>query len=249
MSTAVSACLWSGVRLLESLPVRRASARLDRGMLEDGTFVMLKRWSPGAPDSELRQVRLLREGEVLQRLRGAQGVVPVLAVDAGGAIMLAWASGGDLASWRALTSAVDDSRLLAWAADIGSALLTAHACGIVHRDVKPTNVLIHQSGAWLADWELAAFGSPRAGLPDGWVEESIGTAEFAAPELLTSPARAVACSVDVYGYCALLHWMFKSHLTCRVGALTPLADVIRRGLAHEPANRPALPDVLAALGA
>src|SRR5690606_14268871 len=73
-----------------------------------------------------------------------------------------------------------------------------HQNDVFHRDVKPSNILLMTDGSVrLADLGVAACGTPPRGLPEGWVEEEIGTLGYAAPELLREPGLATR-TIDVY---------------------------------------------------
>jgi eukaryotic-like serine/threonine-protein kinase len=83
-----------------------------------------------------------------------------------------------------------------WIAEAATALEHAHSLGIVHRDVKPGNLIVDQSGElWVTDFGLARFG-PGAGLT--MTGDLLGTLRYMAPEQALTRHGLVDHRADVY---------------------------------------------------
>ena len=90
------------------------------------------------------------------------------------------AAGGTVADRLRAGEQIPHDVALRWLEDAGSALDAAHEAGIVHRDVKPANMLLDEQGR-LA---LADFGIARLGLEDQITQtgQVLGTAAYISPE-------------------------------------------------------------------
>ncbi|HEY3007383.1 MAG TPA: protein kinase [Micromonosporaceae bacterium] len=87
-------------------------------------------------------------------------------------------------------------------AQVAAALAAAHRLGVVHRDVKPGNVMLTPTGAKVLDFGIAALAGAGGDTDAGWL---VGTPAYAAPERLR-PGPAQPAS-DVYALGVLLYEM------------------------------------------
>src|SRR5439155_21918455 len=98
-------------------------------------------------------------------------------------LLMRWVQGTDLQALIAGSHGLDPARAVAIVAQVGAGLDAAHAAGLVHRDVKPANVLIagdSLSGhVYLSDFGLTLQVSSDTRLTESgaW----IGTVDFMAP--------------------------------------------------------------------
>lgn len=182
-----------------------------------GERVALKLMREDLLGNDLAVAHFVREMDVLARVRH-EHVVKALAVGRDeGQLFLAM----ELLPGRDLERLVRDGWTLAEgeAIAVGVALLGAlahaHRLGVVHRDVKPHNVMVHRPDggrltAWLLDFGLAkplADGS-GAGLTE--TGQAKGTFAFAAPECLVD-AKHVTPAADLYSAAATLYWALTGH--------------------------------------
>src|SRR5262245_51857710 len=152
-------------------------ARLGRGGMgvvdlarrDDGTEVALKRLTlHGSTDDIARaRQRIEREAEVLTRLDHPNIVELLEVLDDGDDITLvmAYLTGGTLADRVAKHGPAPADEVERLADDLGRALAEAHRAGVIHRDIKPGNVLFDAHGVpHLADFGVASSRDDTAGL-------------------------------------------------------------------------------------
>ncbi|MEU6315329.1 serine/threonine-protein kinase [Streptomyces sp. NPDC047014] len=137
-------------------------------------------------------------------------------------------------------------------ADVADALAAAHAAGVVHRDVKPENVLLDMQGplgpggahpALLTDFGVAKLiDSPRraaAGRSSGPTTRIIGTPDYLAPEIVEGlPPRA---AVDIYALATVLYELLAGFTP--FGGGHPGA-VLRRHVTETVVPLPGIPEEL-----
>ncbi len=89
---------------------------------------------------------------------------------------------------------------------VASALSHAHAHNVIHRDVKPENILLHEGEAMVADFGIALAVSAAAGERLTETGIAVGTPEYMSPEQAFSE-RALDARSDLYSLAAALYEM------------------------------------------
>jgi serine/threonine protein kinase len=154
-----------------------------------------------ALDEEFR-ARFRREVDAARRVGGAW-TAPVL--DADPEAPVPWVATG-YAAGPSLASAVTDGGPLpehsvrVLGAGLAEALAAVHGLGLVHRDVKPSNVLLTVDGPLLIDFGIARATDGTASLTSTGV--SIGSPGYMSPEQILS--KGVSGAADVFSLGAVL---------------------------------------------
>ncbi len=108
------------------------------------------------------------------------------------------------------------------------AVAHAHARGVVHRDLKPQNVLLGDGRPRVADFGLARRFHEAGGLTSPG--QLLGTPQYMAPEQALGDARAISPGVDVYALGGILYFL----LTGNPPFSGPLTVTVLRQVIEEP---------------
>ena len=159
-----------------------------------------------AADPDFRQ-RFQRESRVAASIDHPNAVTVHEAGEEGGQLYISmrYVEGTDLGTLIAREGKLDAHRAVRIVAQVASALDAAHARGLVHRDVKPANVLIEERDgsehAYLTDFGLTRHSEGHSEITQtgAWV----GTLDYAPPEQIAG--QDLDARADVYALGCLLY--------------------------------------------
>jgi hypothetical protein len=169
-----------------------------------GRLVALKILSPDLADDEAFRQRFIAELRAITAIRNPH-IVPVFeAGRSDGMLYLAmrYVPGGDARSLARREGPLPPGRVAAIVWQAASALDTMHAAGLLHRDVKPANILVDVPPGRQRDWVyLSDFAlRPGAAATDGPGRPWLNTLACVAPELIEG--RPADGRADQYGLAA-----------------------------------------------
>ena len=233
-------------RLLERI-ARGGSAEVWRARDEQlDREVAVKRLHPHLVPDEASRKRLAAEARAAAGLSHPV-IVGIYDVDATGdspALVMELVDGESLATRIARSGPLPAAEAASVAADVADALFHAHQRGVIHRDVKPGNVLLARDGRTrLVDFGIAHSLAPSAErlTLTGTV---IGTLHAMAPEQLTD--GPITPRTDLYGLGVVLHEALTGRLPYAASSPVALADAQRAGPPQLDGLDPALAAVVAA---
>ncbi|MET8909377.1 serine/threonine-protein kinase [Micromonospora sp. NPDC004551] len=219
-------------------------------------------------DSDRDQARFLREARAAGKMSSHPHVVDLfdvgVTVDQHPYLIMELCDGSYAERMRRRPLGAAEARDLG--VKIADALAHSHAAGVLHRDVKPANILYsHFNPAVLADFGLAVLAEVR----DASVTLEVLTPAYAPPEMFSHSPPSPA--VDVYALCATLYavmhgrpprWqsernpslvtvleMFQQPIPGLPGVPDELVDVLRLGMANDPGERPSAVELRGMLAA
>ncbi|GAA5060212.1 peptide/nickel transport system substrate-binding protein [Thermocatellispora tengchongensis] len=237
----------------------QGSVYLGRG--PSGERVAVKLLHARFADDPAAQKRFLREAEAARRVARfcTAAVLEVGALDGRPYIVGEYVEGGSLADRVATEGPLDEAALLRLAVATATALAAIHRAGVVHRDFKPSNVLLGPDGPRVIDFGIAKALDVSQSHSTGVV----GTPAYMAPEQFHG--SAVGPAVDVFAWAGTLVFAATGAPAFRAeglpatmhrilttepdldGVPASLRPLLSAALAKDPAARPTAADCLTAL--
>jgi serine/threonine protein kinase len=155
-------------------------------------------------------------------------------------IVMELATGPTLGAQLAASGPMAPAAALAVVRQVAEALSYAHGRGVVHRDIKPDNIILtNLDGADDPEVKVADFGIAKILGESSTATHLVGTAHYLAPELIRD--NVLSPSVDVYALGVTLYQMVSGQLPFGAGDDNPYA-VAERHLHSTPAVIPGLDD-------
>jgi serine/threonine protein kinase len=217
--------------------VGRTLARTD--FLPEGFPVVLKVMSEELAGEVTARKRFVKEATILEKLRhryitrfyefinNAQSAV----------LVMEYVEGTPVDVMIAESGALPISEAISIAQCLLEALVYAHGKGIVHRDVKPANLIRDKAGTVkVTDFGIAKIKEGGAGPGQTVLTKSgflLGTPHYMSPEQIREPKDAGAKS-DVYSAGVVLYEMLTGQLPFNSRSLPKLIDAIYRGEKQSP---------------
>ena len=192
----------------------------------DGKRVALKVLRPHVVgDGEARE-RLAREVNSLKRVSSPR-IAEILDADPHGPVpfvVTRYVPGLSLYHHVAEEGPIEGADLLHFADALAEALQAVHSVGVLHRDIKPTNVLMEGRSPVLIDFGLARVAEDPRLTQTGWL---LGTPGYLAPEILYGDDATVAS--DVHAWAATVVFAATGRPPYGTGPAMAIMDRVRRG--------------------
>ncbi|MHC4187109.1 MAG: serine/threonine-protein kinase [Planctomycetota bacterium] len=231
---------------------------------------ILNKRIPGVDDQQ-RVLQFLREARAAARLEHPN-VVRIYEInqhDGWWYIAMEMLEGKNLRTIVKAAGPLTQPRACTLIADASNALAAAHELGIIHRDIKPTNLMLTRSGRCkLTDFGLVRLDDPND--PFDFTDKAVGSPQFMPPEMINRENQTPA--IDIYSLGATLYYaltakppytgkviedILKKHvnepvpdLAARLPESSPsLVELVKRMMAKDPEDRPSAVDVTASLRA
>ena len=204
-----------------------------------GRRVALKILATELADDDRFRERFVRESRIAAGLDHPT-VIPIYdAGESGGVLFIAmrYVDGTDLKSLIKTSGPLEVRETMLILGQAGSALDSAHERGLVHRDVKPANILIDRASesgeirhVYLSDFGLVKHAASTSGITG--TGQFVGTVDYVSPEQIQG--EPVDHRADIYAFGCVLY-------ECLAGSVPyPREDDVAKMWAHVHGERPSL---------
>jgi Protein kinase domain len=209
----------------------------------DDRRVAIKILRPSVVGDANGRARLAREVTSLRRVRSPR-IAEVYDADPWGEtpyVVTRYVPGPSLREVVDQRGALGGPALLRFARGLAQALVVVHRADVLHRDVKPSNILIEEGEPVLIDFGLAQLSDDMTLTQTGWL---LGTPGYLAPEILYGDGPTPAA--DVHAWAATVTFAATGRGPYGTGPAMAIMDRARRGESNLTDVPPDLVDVLAA---
>jgi serine/threonine protein kinase len=175
-----------------------------------GSLVALKVLAPELAEDDVFRARFLKESRIAASLNHPN-VIPIYDMGSSDGLLhiaMRYVSGADLRSVLEVRHLLPPDEALTLIGQTARALDSAHRQGLVHRDVKPGNILVEGGGdeddpdhVYLSDFGISKYAMSRSGLTA--TGEFMGTIDYLAPEQIQG--RPVDGRADLYSLACVLY--------------------------------------------
>lgn len=191
-----------------------------------GRAVAIKALRPHVAHDRDARTRLIREVETLSRIRDSR-VATVIDADVTGTrpyIVTRWVPGPSLDEVVDEHGPLPPQELLRLARGMAEAIRAIHACGVVHRDIKPGNVLLEEGEPVLIDFGIAHLQDDVRHTVGGLV---MGTPGYLSPELVEG--AEITDATDWWGWAATITYAASGRPPFGRGRMDAVLARVRAG--------------------
>lgn len=169
-------------------------------------IVALKVLSPTLASNGAARRRFSREAQAAASV-AHDNVVAIYHVESAGPVpylVMQYVDGCSLQEWVMRSGPIDTTSALRMVAQLAAALEAAHEQGLVHRDVKPANILVSAAGqrVWITDFGLARAVDDASLTRTGFIA---GTPHYMSPE--QARGESVSARSDLFGLGSVLYFV------------------------------------------
>ena len=233
---------WAGYRLRGVIGRGGMSTVYEAENPRLGSLVALKVLAPELAEDDVFRARFLKESRIAASLNHPN-IIPIYDMGSSDGLLyiaMRYVSGADLRSVLKVRHRLPPDEALTLIGQTARALDAAHRQGLVHRDVKPGNILVEHGGdeddpdhVYLSDFGISKYAMSRSGLTA--TGEFMGTIDYLAPEQIQG--RPVDGRADLYSLACVLY-------QCVTGRVPFLKDIDAAIIWAHVEEWPTLPSVV-----